>query len=214
MPKIGVSMLKKYYFFHDTETGGLDSGLHKLLEIGSAIYDEEGNELEHFQKFLNPIEGNKKVTLYALKVNNCFSRKGDLEAYDYNITVARNYAEWCVSVVKKYSPVLVGQNINFDVGFTNEFMSEQGFLGWSDLFSYHRVDTCVLGYQLIDSGIIQAKSPSLKNLSDFFKIENPCAHGALEDARTTAKVYFAMKNIFKNFKVNINEESLDNNANL
>jgi len=204
---------KKYYFFHDTETGGLDNGLHKLLELGSAIYDEDGNELEHFQKFLNPLEGNKKVTMYALKVNNCFSRKGDL-SYEDNLSVARGYAEWCVSVVKKYSPVLVGQNINFDVGFTNEFMSEHGFLGWSELFSYHRVDTCVLGYQLIDSGIVQAKSPSLKNLSDFFQIENPCAHGALEDARTTAKVYFRMKNIFKEFKQLKDEKSINNNSNL
>lgn len=189
---------QKYYFAHDTETGGFDVKKCKLLEIGSAVFDMDGNEVISFQSFLNFESDGKSANMTALKINNYFERKITSTKEDApNHIVADRYAKFCIRAAQLYNPVLLGQNIGFDTKFTDEFMAAHGYMDWSDLFSYHKIDTCVLGYQLIDAGIIRAKSPSLKNLCEALNIENPCAHGALTDARSTAKVYFAMRKIFR-----------------
>lgn len=185
--------------FVDTETGGLDYHVNKLLEIGAVLYDESGKEVDSFHTFFSPFDDSpgSKCNLTALKLNNFYPRylewRASKEEKDLVAqTQAEHFARWCLKIAASHNPILVGQNLPFDKDYISEFMDHHGFAGWGDLFGYHRMDTSGIAAFLNFAGVTKTERVSLKNLADYFKVTNDGAHTALADARTTAKVFFKM----------------------
>lgn len=184
-----------YYLVPDTESGGLDSRKHKFLEIGASVYDENGTKVDEFHQLLPMDQVPGTVTMMALKINKYLSREefAKQPAHD----VAKSFAAWTVSVSEKYKPTLVGQNIGHDIKFINQFMEHFGYEGWSELFSYHVMDTCQLGLILKQVGLIKVERYSLKNLCEALGIELNNAHTAVADSNATAQVWFKGMKLLK-----------------
>jgi len=186
----------EYFLAIDTETGGLDASQHKLLEIGAFLFDENGKELDKFHAFLSIYEEpEKSCTVTALKINNFLERAHHPDRS--NTEIAKIFAAWSIKVCNEYKPTLLGQNISFDKTFINTFMTTNGFPGWSDIFSYHMMDTCMLGRILSKCGLLKTERFSLKNLCDELDIKIEGAHTAMADARATALVYIKGMRLLK-----------------
>lgn len=177
----------------------MDYKTNKLLELGATLCDETGKEIDHYHTFLGLFDDSPgtKCNLTALKLNNYFPRYDEWAACRDEEQLwprkqAEGFARWSVLMAQKYSPVLVGQNLPFDKDYISEFMNHHGFSGWSDLFGYHRMDTSGIAAFLNMAGITKTERVSLKNLAEYFGVTNPGEHTALDDARTTAKVFFKM----------------------
>lgn len=191
---------KTHYLVVDTETGGLDNSKHKLLEIGAAVFDSHGEQVDEYHCMLSPDENdNKFQTLFALKLNKFYSRYNKKEQ-DNKLTnqeMAKQFSKWLIEVSNKYDPILAGQNIKFDVDFIDRFLMEHGFAKWSELFGRHHLDTIMMARILQLADIVKTKRLNLKYLAEEFEIVNPDAHTALADVQTTAKVLLHMLNLLK-----------------
>ncbi|MBL6990265.1 MAG: 3'-5' exonuclease [Bacteriovoracaceae bacterium] len=187
-----------YFLIVDTETGGLDPKSHKLLEIGAAVYDQEGEKVDEFHAMLGPDDDcnlEKDITLYALRLNKLAERSVDEDTA--NGDVAHNFANWLIEISNAYNPSLVGQNINFDIRFIEEFLGYFGYLKWDEIFGVHHIDTIAIAKLLSLKGIIKTKRFSLKHLAEEFNITNPDAHTAMGDVETTKDVFFHMMGLIK-----------------
>ena len=189
---------KCFFLILDTETGGLDPKRHKLLEIGAAIFDSEGKKIDEFHALLSPNdEEQKRQTLYAMKVNRCYKRYGPHTPELSNKDIADHFVRWLLDSAEKYSPILAGQNIQFDQKFINEFLEKHGYENWSELFGPHTLDTIVLAKALQLCGLVRTKRLNLTALAEEFGIVNPDAHTAMADTETTALVLIKILNLLK-----------------
>ena len=98
---------------------------------------------------------------------------------------------------EKYSPVLAGQNLQFDIRFISEFLESHGYENWNEIFGFHHLDTTMLAKALQLSGLIKTKKLNLGALAEEFKVVNPDAHTAIADCETTALVLINMLNLIK-----------------
>lgn len=198
LPKtIAVGEKLEYFMVVDTETGGLNKDEHELLEIGAVVYDYLGNCVDSYEIVIESptlqgrpyVSPKKKINLIALKINKIHQRSTKKSKPE---EVAVSFANWCLNVAEKYNPTLVGQNLQFDIGFINPFMELHGFSGWSELFHYHRIDTVPIALALQRVGVIKSEKVSLVNLAKELRVEHTSAHSALSDAHATAGVYLGM----------------------
>ena len=188
---------QQYFLIPDTETGGLDSKKHKLCEIGATVFDNSGKKVDEFHALLNPKEDSKMQTLYAMKINRCYKRYGPQTNQLSNQDVADHFVRWLLDMSEKYSPVLAGQNLQFDIRFISEFLEAHGYENWNEIFGFHHLDTTMLAKALQLSGLLKTKKLNLGALAEEFKIINPDAHTAIADCETTALVLINMLNLIK-----------------
>lgn len=164
--------------FIDTETTGLDSRIHEILEV--AVVRCDPTTLEILDKWETRVKPTRIDTAHpkALEVNGY---KANPELWD-DAPLFDDIADTLAE--KLQGGVLVGHNINFDVGFI-----EAGFrvAGKTLALPYHRVDTVALAYMvLVPRGL---DSLSLRVIRPFLGIEPEGAHRAMKDALDTREVY-------------------------
>ncbi|HLE09856.1 MAG: hypothetical protein A2504_10935 [Bdellovibrionales bacterium RIFOXYD12_FULL_39_22] len=196
-------MEKINFLVVDTETGGLDCGRHSLLEIGAYLFNLSGEKISTYHAILSLDEAranyDKKSSLYALKLNHhgTEGRNGEEVGHKSNRQIADEFVAWLLNVSREYKPILVGQNIKFDIGFIDNFLLEHGYEEWSSIFGNNQVDTVAMAYHLQLCQKIKTTKLSLANLASEFGIENKKAHTALADIDTTAQVFIKMLNLIK-----------------
>ena len=178
-------MSNQSFLVIDTETGGLDSSSCQLLEIAACVYDDCGNKLGQFHQMLSP-QSDKKLGLFALKLNKYFERE-NLESVD-NSKVALDFVKWSIDMANRYSPIIVGQNVLFDIRFIDQFLGEFGYEDWQGIFPRQLFDTMNIAKVLQYKQILKTKKLSLSAISQELDIVNPEAHTALADVETTYKV--------------------------
>ncbi len=189
-------MEKINFLVVDTETGGLDHTRHSLLEIGASVFNLNGEKLDSFHAILSlaqqsQLQG-KKNSLYALKLNQYGIGERIAEVTKSNKEIADDFVAWLIAVAKKFRPILVGQNIKFDIRFIDTFLLEQGYEEWSSLFGNNHIDTITMAQLLQICQKIKTSKLSLSNLAEEFSIENENAHTAMSDVDTTAKIFIKM----------------------
>lgn len=188
---------QQYFLIPDTETGGLDSKRHKLLEIGATVFNQEGKKVDEFHALLNPDENSKSQTLFAMKINRCYKRYGPQAPQVTNKEIATHFVRWLLDTNEKYSPILAGQNLQFDIRFISEFLETYGYENWNEIFGFHHLDTTMLARALQLSGLLKTKKLNLSALAEEFKIVNVDAHTAVADSETTALVLIHILNLIK-----------------
>ena len=177
------------YLVIDTETGGLDPRKNALLEIGMRLYDLDGKmEIAFHRKIM--WEGIRvPIDINALAVNGCNLVDGANPE-----TVARELAGWLASMSRRGEVTILGQNLQFDIDFIEEFLRRHGFVGWRELYRYRRIDTSMIALYLQEAGMLpRTVRLSLAGLhKHFFGTEIDHVHTALGDVEATFSVYREM----------------------
>jgi len=180
----------------DTETTGLDAGVHALVEIGFII-EVDGVEVEKFAFTLNPYSYNREIEINskALEING--KTIEELKLFDDS----KRCFDWFMIVLgkhidkfdKKDKYVIKGYNVEFDIGFIKDWFLDNGYEHFGSWFSYKEVDVFALVKVLKDQNVFETENDKLLTLCKHFDIELN-AHNALDDIVATKKLYTILTN--------------------
>lgn len=176
----------------DIETTGLTAGVHEVVQFAITVLDKNF-ELTNDRFFTNikpvrPEVANPK----ALEVNGL-----DLEFLKTkapNLTeIMSSLRSWKLELFENEKFLPLFQVAIFDISFLKLALGNL----YDTVFDYHYRDTAVLARALKDAKVIAPESCKLDDLATYFGIVNDKPHHALEDAKTTARVWKELIKILK-----------------
>jgi DNA polymerase III epsilon subunit-like protein len=167
-------------FFVDTETTGLKSDYHEIIQVSAILTKPDGKEVtERYSARIKPI--------YPERIDPKAAAVNGFKAENYTDETCTPRDEVINNLIRlSQGAIPVGQNIKFDVGFLTTFLNGQ--TPWH----YHSIDTMVLAWPFFVAKKIDYFN--LDTLCDFFKIPRPKIHTATEDIEATFKVYHELMN--------------------
>ena len=177
----------------DTETGGLHSDTDALMSITMKVYGKDEIKTIYIkpQKKLN-------YTYKALEVNGI-----TMDFLDENgISEIDAIGEIVKFVDKHYEkkPSLLGQNINFDIGFLDALFERNKMHSFSGLTYHQKRDTQAVSRFFQDAGFDIEKV----NLTDAYKfftgLELKDAHSSEADVLATEALYKAQIDLLQTIK--------------
>lgn len=184
--------MKQKILVMDTETGGLEAGVHSLLQVGLLVC-ENGEVLDELK--VNIVEENIEdyvVTDMAMKINgiNLETHTGYTKSEAVALIVA------FVQKHFKKPAQTAGHNVGFDVSFVKALFKFVG-VDYDAVFSYRLLDTSSIARFLIFSGIIPNRG-KLGDLAKHFGIEfvESELHDSLVDCHVTYKLLLSMASMF------------------
>ncbi len=163
--------------FIDTETTGLNSSIHEIIEIAiigkNTNYNQKikPNHLEHAHP-------------RALEINGYTARKWKhaISSKDAAMDIAKMIE----------GKTIVGHNIKFDMSFIDELLHQHGIYVFYDR---RLIDTMTLAHEhLKPCGI---KSISMDSIRSFFGWPHTDAHTALKDAEDCRRLYYKLSKASK-----------------
>ena len=187
-----VPLGKTKLAFCDVETTGLDPKKHEIIEIAVIIYDQEQNKIVK--------EWSKKAT--PRHIQNADPIALDINGYNKEPELYKGNIH---EIIKEYfniinECIIVGQNIQFDIDFINEYRLE--FNIGKETHRDRKLELkSMVWFAIKDSNIINR---SLYSLCNYFGISNEGEHKALIDCKRTLEVYKCLINTFNlnNLKTN------------
>ncbi|MDP9249305.1 MAG: 3'-5' exonuclease [bacterium] len=169
-------MTKHKFAFIDTETTGLNSAKHEIIEIGCVLTTPELEIIEEFEIKIKP-EHIEDADPVSLKVNHY-----DAEKWQDALTLPEAIK---IFAEKVKGAIMVGHNVAFDAGFLDSAFHKTGL---ENTLHYHRLDTVSVAWAKLHREP-DLEHFSLRELGFRFGIENMDAHRALPDARATYELY-------------------------
>lgn len=162
----------------DLETTGLNARKNAITEI-TAIQFRAGEELEKFSTLVKPTEDIPEIVTDITGITN------EMVAQAPPPVIA--LSELCQFVGE--TPVMVGHNVQFDVGFIQAKLEETGLSQFSDRFVVNR--------SLCTRNIAKLMYPNLPSyegtaVAHHCGIYNPNPHRAEYDVRMSASTLFVM----------------------
>lgn len=175
--------------FLDVETTGLNPDKHEIIEIGCVIASQkwEGRKmtLTHVEEFELKVKPERihDADAQALRVNGYDPSEW---IFAYNLKEAMT-----ILAEKTKDCIFVAHNACFDYMFIEKAFRTTGV---ENKMHYHKIDTLSVALGKLGSvGAIDKYS--LRQLCDYFKVENKNAHTALADSRALYEVYEKMMNV-------------------
>lgn len=189
----------------DTETTGLDSHYHEIIQICVLPLDSNIEPRQDVTPFyLNLIPWYpERVDENALKRNKLKLSDLMLKGFDKDKAIDL-LGEWLDQLDLPYTSsgrrkqiVPLGQNYGFDLRFIQAWI---GIAMYNEYFHYHYKDTMIAAGYLNDRAAMHGeKVPyskvNLQYLCSTHKIKTERSHDALQDCLATAKVYKEMLKI-------------------
>lgn len=154
----------------DIETTGLDPDKDHVTEVGLVRFDEGGAELETFQSFVNP---GREIPLFIQNMTGVTT--GDVAEAPSLKELSERLREFAGS-----DPV-IGHNIGFDLGYLRR--GGVHFPGTA-------IDTAQIARFLYPS----LRGRGLVDLARELGVQADAHHRALNDARTAARLFVALRN--------------------
>jgi DNA polymerase III alpha subunit (gram-positive type) len=167
----------------DSETTGLLTDEHELIELAVILYDRQQDiVIKEWDVKIAPRHINTAQD-QALKINGYAD---DPTSYKTNIKSAlikfNKLTDNCI---------LVGQNVAFDIAFIKKAMAE---FNMEPKFDRRSLELMSMSwFHICDQNL---NGLSLKDLCSYFNISNVGAHGALVDCRRTLGVYKSLAGIY------------------
>jgi DNA polymerase III epsilon subunit-like protein len=174
----------------DFETTGRDPNRCQIVEIGAAIYSDDGTLITSSQwdcafdpDVMEPSalakHGIAEPAAHALNPDN---------AVEYMVDFVRPWAS------EERKVRIIGHNFaQYDLILAFRHVNKAR---WDDVFNYRICDTSVLGQALAATGIMDAHT-GLQSLLDYFGIINERPHRACPDAMAEGKLWFAMVSLLE-----------------
>ncbi|MCF7833824.1 MAG: 3'-5' exonuclease [Candidatus Pacebacteria bacterium] len=176
-------MKKHKLAFVDIETTGLDIDKHEILSIGVVLVEQDWSKnipvfekMDEFELKIKP-ENIENADPISLKVNK-YNPEDWVSAY--TLKKAMN-----IFSKKTEGVIMVSHNITFDYGFIEKAFKKTEI---ENKMHYHKIDTISLSFAKLH-GKDDIDKFSLRNLCEYFDIENKNAHNALSDAHATFMLY-------------------------
>ena len=144
--------------FLDTETNGLNSQIHQILEIALQIVDlKNGKQLAFFEAIISHSKDVwEKSDQESLKINGFTWEKvrSGILAKDVSKTILDLFATW---KIQRKKAVFICQNPSFDRAFFSQLISPeiQEELNWP----YHWLDLASMHWAISMEKAIKEKSP-------------------------------------------------------
>ena len=198
-----MPLSEKPLVFFDTETTGLDSNIHEIIELGFVMERHEGcwwpsekviRKLEglailaephsHFQHDESGLEFQARIKPQniadaepiALEING-YTEDG----WGFQPHLNATFASVLVSLLR--NAIFIGHNVSFDHDMLTRACQR---VGVAPKFGYHKIDTVTLAYEHL---IGTTDSLSLINICPIVGVTNEGAHTALADAYRCREVY-------------------------
>jgi len=186
----------------DTETTGLDSHFHEILQICILPLDANLAPRKDIVPFFIDLKPDcpERIDPDALKVNKIDLANVMLRGFDHE--KAKDLLRtWIAKLQLPISPkgtpckiIPLGQNYAFDRDFIIRWL---GIEMYDEFFDYHYRDTMIAAQYLNDRAImhaerVQFKYVNLTGLATKFNIPYETRHNALSDCLCTAAVYLKM----------------------
>lgn len=161
-------LMGKTFCVFDVETTGIDTATCKIIEIG-AVRIEDGKLTETFSTYIDPHEHIPERITSLTSIT------------DADVAGAPDIQE-AIGDFYKFSKgsILVGQNVNFDLGFVNAAGKAMGIT-----FDNPREDTLELARENVKG----LRNYKLGTILKYFGLYNEHAHRAIHDAVATAKAF-------------------------
>jgi len=155
----------------DLETNGLDCHKDQVIEIG-AVRISQGEVVAEFTTLVRPLGSIPAEITELTGIDDEMVK--DMPVFSEVLPEFTEFIE---------SAVLIGHNIQFDLGFLRPYISCSAF--WLDTVEMARI---LLPY---------ASGYALSDLTSSLNIEHVGVHRALGDARATAKLFLILYDILK-----------------
>ncbi len=189
------------YFVFDFETGGLYPNKNAAVEIGCVMVDGRSLQIiDSYQSLIRPYDDRLTIEDQALRANGI--RREELPGGKPLIDVLNELIEFIKKNTpykqKKFLPIMVGQNILFDVGFWQQIFSYypkkidwtslfRGKEGFNGQFIYNIIDTT----ELMFMGYAHDETVTKHTLSvicEILGVSLTDAHRAMNDVIATYEV--------------------------
>ncbi len=165
---------KKSLVFFDVETTGLSpSSGDAICEIGALKINSEGSR-EEFSRLINP---GRPIPREVSRIHSIYDE--DVKSAPFFKDIADTYTHFVSDAV------LCGYNVRFDLGFLNTEFEKIRYPRWDR----SAVDVLRMARRLLP-GLDRYK---LSSVAENLHIQTRRLHRALDDARLTAKVFFALR---------------------
>lgn len=168
----------------DVETGGYDTSINSICEIGLLVIDKNMNIILEHETLIQPYlkEGLKFEDCYkpeAMSVNGITKK----ELTEGGISIEKAIGEFAITCLRYNCISVIGHNVKFDLRFMQSALVEYGYQ-----FQFEPICTIQKSKKFLD-----LDSYSLKSVCDYFQIENKEEHRALSDAKAALEVYKRLK---------------------
>lgn len=187
-----------HYLFVDSETTGTDNEKHGIIELCCHLTDENGQLLKDFSNKMFDKRGTNRVSLGALKVNG--SSVKDLWARPEEAPVVSDLVDFLMAIKEYKDIVIVGQNVQFDVGFLKALLKKYGIDDLEQIVGYKFIDTYSIAAALQKAGKIDSNAKlNLSGIANAVGIDTKdiSLHTATGDVELTKKVFFKLIEMMK-----------------
>lgn len=188
-------MKKADYIVFDTETGGFDASESPILEIALIALDGDTlQEVERYETYIKPYD-DLTISKDALKANGIVMA----DVMQNGLTKAEAFKEINAFFKRRNprgnkfnKPIMVGHNVQFDMGFMEMFYY---FNKEKDLYdTVSRSSSCTM---LDAKRLNVTERLDLTTLCEHFKIELSNAHRAMPDTAATAELFVRLTEIMR-----------------
>lgn len=168
----------------DTETTGLRSGYHEIIEISCITFDLETWTISSKLNLkMRPTHINR-ISSEALKINGFNLEK--LSKFEHPNIARSAFNTWFENALEEEKINPLAHVWSFDKSFLNFWLGEEKF---KCMFNYHYRDTQTLASSLQDVGKIPKNiSTSLNSLTEYYDIPHS-PHTANSDSNTVILLY-------------------------
>ncbi len=170
------------YIAIDLETTGLNSERDEIIEIGAIVFDENGKISEEYQSFINTQTEIPEIVTQITGI-----QKKDL----LNAPQIKDVSEKITNLLK--DKILVGHNIEFDISFLKKTKIN---------LPKERIDTLFLASTILP----KERSHSLESLCKTLNLKNKSSHNALEDAKSSMKLFLILQEKFHTLEKSVIDE--------
>ena len=187
----------------DTETTGLDTVKHDVIEIACLI-DIDGAEKERFHSLVRPFNP-ENASLDALAIHG--HGMEEIKAFPEHGLVHKKLTDWMGRWVDKYDKedkfFPAGQNVRFDVDMLKSFFWKSGDKYFGSWFGYHGIDLASVAAFFHLAGRIDLKdkdgkvSAKLESIARAVGLKQKEPHNAMDDVLLTRRIFYKLVEMSK-----------------